>query len=548
MASLDCRDGCLLDDTDLRENANGTPIDKEVANIKLDVENFNHMSKHSKQEKVSTVKHEDRMSVQNMDRSCQGLVLQKLYEFFKKKDFDGVQELIQNNKADVNHLFTESFVDVSDRGLALLHFLSQKGDCGRLRLLVSLGADPGIPTRKGETPLHLACKYGQYHCVDFLIQCDKQLVNRVNIQGLTPLMKAIYRFDTAFKEKDYKNTINLLIDAGCDVNLSPESKITPLHVVAGKWKSVKMVEKLIQAGANVNADTGSSSPLLAAVCRQRIDSSTVIALVDAGADVNYRNPNGKSVLHIVVSKSEDICVEHLLKAGADPNIEDQDGNSPLWIAVFENNIKIAPLLLTYGANVNFTNSQHRLTLLAKAAMNSNVKMIKLLLENNADVNITTDLGASALHYAVSNGDITITKLLLSKNCDLENYSSYRNIYNPQNVLQIALELGYGDLIKLLLLVGFPLTEHYVKLSNLPNVVKEDSELVEWIYDYFYTPQPLQHLCCLSLRQYCGSRLPEVVECLTREYAIPSGLSDIILLKHFLDERKEMVHDIVLDWQ
>jgi ankyrin repeat protein len=358
-----------------------------------------------------------------------------------------------------------------------------------------------------------------------------------NNQGITPLMKAVYRSDTSFRENSYMKTIDSLIMAGCDVNLSPPSNMTPLHVVAGKWRSTDLVKKLIHHGADVNINTEKSSPLMTALCRQKVNTDTVIALIDSGADVNYKNDYHKSVLHVAVAKSEDICVKNLLSAGALVNVLDLDGNSPLWIAVSDNNATITEMLLKHGGDVNFTNRDYNMSLLCKAACDINNKLFRLLLDHDADVDIATKLGAPPLHYAVDNGDIEKVKLLLAKNCDLHEYSAYKDLYNPMNALQIAFTQNDEQMVKLLMRAGFPVDELQIKLRYLPKRMRENEELIEWIYNFFYSSKSLQHICRLRLRNAYGRNIVHVVKTLVEENIIPQRVADTILLKDLLSHER-----------
>lgn len=438
-----------------------------------------------------------------------------------------------------NHVFKDDFGYSINKGWTLLHFVCYKGSPGKVKALIELGANPSLVDICGNTPLHIACKYGHFSCIKPLLVYDSTLKDVCNKQGITPLMHAICRVDTAFKHGDYVKTIDELISVGCDVNISPVSNRSPLHVASAKRNCTKVVLKLLQAGANVNADTGSMSPLMEALCCSHVDNETVSVLIDAGADVNYKNSNGKSVLHVAVAKSEDICVEHLLKAGANTNLEDNDGYSPLWIAVSENNIKITPYLLQYGGDVNFTLKDTNMSLLCVAASKGYEDMLELLLKYNANVNLAAYLDTPALHFAVNNNQIQSVKLLLSKNCDLDDYSTFKNLYNPQNALQIAFCHGNADMIKLLILAGFPIQEHLIKRSRLAKVVLDNEELVDWLYNYFYNPRSLLHLCRVQIRKLYRSNLLTIVQILTKESMIPQRLADTILMTDVLHVHREI---------
>lgn len=465
-------------------------------------------------------------------------LMRTFYDSLKVKEncVELVNFLVAKEHVDVNHVFKEHFIELPCNGWTALHFVCKKDNHLLVNCLLDLGADPAIDNKKGESALHIACKLGHYKCAEILLNHDNSLKDMQNNQGLTALMKAIYRSDTSFKENDYRKTIDALVLANCDVNLSPPSNMSPLHVLAGKWNSTFLVKKLITSGANVNANTERSSVLMTALCRQKVNTETVMVLIDSGADVNYKNEYQKSLLHVAVAKSEDICVEHLLLAGAQANVVDLDGLSPLWIAVCDNNVTIAPMLLKYGGDVNFVTDDHSMSLLCKAACDINNKLMKLLLDHGADVNKSTKLGATALHYAVDNMDIEKVKLLLRQNCSLGNYSVFKDLYHPMNALQIAFTHADENMVRLLIRAGVPIEEPQIQLNHLPDGVRLNEELVEWMYDYLYSPKPLSHLCSLQLRSLFGTELMGVVDTLVTENCMPKRLADMILMKDLLREK------------
>lgn len=458
---------------------------------------------------------------------------QMFYESLRDKDLQNVVFLVENDFVNVNMVFNFPFVTPEFTSWTALHVACKRGQLDLVRKLLVLGADPKLSDKKGETPLHIVCKHGNSRCVEILLQVDSSLKDIRNKQGLTPLCKTLYRLETPFKEKQYYKTVDLLIEAGCDVNLSPITNMTPLHLVAQKWCNSKVIKKLIDAGADVNVTTTDSSPLMSALCRQRVDKTTVSHLIDAGANVNYRNPSGKSVLHVAVAKSEDICVKHLLNAGADPNALDGDGNSPLWIAVSENNITITPLLLEYGGHVNFVSRNRHMSLLCLAAGNGNKRIGQLLLSYNADVDIATDLCEAPLHYAVLNRDVEFMKLLLKRNCRLDLYVLLPDIWEHESVLDIAVGACDEKIIKLLLRVGFPVG--LTGLIALKSDLKDHEELYNWIKNFVCTPKSLLNITRIYLRKEYGTQLLRILETLVKDTCIPKQLAQSILMEDLLND-------------
>ena len=111
---------------------------------------------------------------------------------------------------------------------------------------------------------------------------------------------------------------------------------TPLHAAAGASR-VAEVEILLNAGADVNAkDTNYWTPLHAAAAFNPTPAVLEI-LLKAGADVNAKSTAGSTPLHLAAEKNPSSAVlEILLKAGADLRAIDNEGKTPHAVAKPEN--------------------------------------------------------------------------------------------------------------------------------------------------------------------------------------------------------------------
>jgi ankyrin repeat protein len=166
---------------------------------------------------------------------------------------------------------------------------------------------------------------------------------------------------------NYKETAELLLDHGADVNGQEfHSGITALHVAAPRG-NMEIVRLLIKKGARVNtADAAGDTPLHAMSGRdyQGDHVETIIAiLVKAGADVNRKNKRGRAPLHTATVDNGRDVVQALLMNRAAPNLQDDDGNTALHLAVMNVKryeswrpyAKVIELLLRYGASTTIKN-------------------------------------------------------------------------------------------------------------------------------------------------------------------------------------------------
>lgn len=128
--------------------------------------------------------------------------------------------------------------------------------------------------------------------------------------------------------------LELLLDAGAEVDVRDDAGFTPLHWVASFWRggtdySVAAARALLRAGADADArgPEGRSPLHMAAEARPypRDDASTEMEtlLVRAGAGVNGRTDNGETPLHLAMNSPA--VALRLLELGADQGARDDSG-------------------------------------------------------------------------------------------------------------------------------------------------------------------------------------------------------------------------------
>lgn len=251
-------------------------------------------------------------------------------------------------------------------------------------------------------------------------------IDKHDEQGKTQLHRAVWNRDI--------EAARILINKGANLNVQDkgDKQETPLHI-AVFCNDLKMAKLLVDAKADVNIENYyKNTPLGEAVANNKIEM--VKLLIDAKADVN-KNECGNTPLHVSINginlnQSNIEITKLLIAAKADINIQNTLKNTPLHEAVSEKNIDMVKLLLAANANVNLENECGANPLLhclreSRCYFNfsdyffAQIEIIKLLINAKSNVNLqflntyTTDLGKTALHFAVNVNNIPAVKLLLA---------------------------------------------------------------------------------------------------------------------------------------
>ncbi len=226
------------------------------------------------------------------------------------------------------------------------------------RALIEAGAKVNAQNSTGLTPLHNAALFASPATVEYLLKQGAEPEGRSILIGVPPLLMAVTRGDSAVVSKllDYKADVNalgpdgetglaraavlgatevarVLIDRGARVKVRfARVNHTPLHVAAERG-FLPLVNLLLDAGAEVDArDSNGFTPLIDAAEQGR--TLVVRALLLAGAKVNQTNTTGRTALWLAASRGHEETVTYLLNHDADPTLAGADGQAPLHTAAY----------------------------------------------------------------------------------------------------------------------------------------------------------------------------------------------------------------------
>ena len=322
----------------------------------------------------------------------------------------------------------------------------------------------------GETALATSKQSGHDRCVQMLIEAGADVNMAHCFKKPWPLMCAVVSGSEEY--------VNVLIKAGVDVNqTSDENRSTTALSKAASYGYHGMVEILIKAGADVNAKTRDPrmtgmTPLLEALSSTKEDiemetsyfktnfkpglynvAQCISSLIQAGADVNIQTVEGFTPLIKAVETENAECLKLLIDGGADVNKKNNSGYTVLLKATEKNNKECIDLLLNLaGADVNIADNGG-CTILMKSVSLAPEHLISYL-EAGADVNATDCFGYSAFMYAAKDGNLDALKILGDLTKDINRESNLGS-----NALILAAENGNRDCVNYLVKSGADVNIH-----------------------------------------------------------------------------------------
>ncbi|XP_035681238.1 ankyrin repeat and SOCS box protein 13-like isoform X1 [Branchiostoma floridae] len=193
-----------------------------------------------------------------------------------------LQKLVQEG-ANVNARTLNSFTPLHDACLG--------GHPGCVKILMGAGAQLNPRTIDGDTPLTFACSRGSVSCVKLLlnhgISPDPGLFTK------SPLHEACFN--------GRHEVVEVLIDAGADVETVDSQYGSPLHVVCSR-NYPECVELLLRAGANVDATKNYETALH--VAAKAGSPEVVQVLLEYGANINAKDISKQRPLDLTDPGSE----------------------------------------------------------------------------------------------------------------------------------------------------------------------------------------------------------------------------------------------------
>lgn len=230
----------------------------------------------------------------------------------------------------------ESMEQLDNSGVSAVHQAVRNGHLEMLKVMLEKGVDVNVtedgPAEAGNTPLHVACIYGQGEIVK-LLEDNGADSTMQNVNGEIPAHHAVMKkkfggdLDSKARESVLKELKTL--DGARNDGKTPLMLLQYLDLNS----TFNLLPIFLEKGVDVNAVDNYGNTALILNTQNQCYKNVVKELIRAGADVNIADNNGNTALYHALKYGNQEVARFLIKKGADYNHTNNKGETPMQIAV-----------------------------------------------------------------------------------------------------------------------------------------------------------------------------------------------------------------------
>ncbi|KAG7234551.1 hypothetical protein INR49_004486 [Caranx melampygus] len=281
--------------------------------------------------------------------------------------------------------------------------------------------------------------------------------HNTNSKNESPLLLAV-------RANSFEMT-HALVAHGAWVDQVCRKKWTAMHEAA-KVGNMDIVMLLLRnGGRGTRGREGGDGVTPLAVAAENGHFHIAEILVNCGSRVNSQALNGESVLLDAAGSGNTQCIQLLLNNGANPNLPSIPGHCPFTRQRMLDTMSDALKMLIPVTDKKAIKEAGQ-SPVHSAAEGGQSRCLQLLLACGFDVNSRMktrnsenyrDMRRSALYFAVSNGDVDCTKVLLAAGAKTD--------LDPLCCLLVAVRSGRYDIVKLLLVAKADVNCYFTVVSD-----------------------------------------------------------------------------------
>lgn len=295
---------------------------------------------------------------------------------------------------------------------ALLHDDDLAARPDAVAWLLTHGADPHVPDRRGDTPLFVLLGRGP--------------------QAIAPMR-------------------SLLARAASPAGAGGLARFLTACVAAAPARGAEAFAlELLERGADPFARSSAGDPPLALAVRLGW-MALVERLLASGAALDARDSHGMSALHLAAALGRTDALKALIARGATPDLLAADGQTPLGVALSAGRRDLADWLDWRGWPLPRRALQP--ADVPSAAIVGDADAVRRLLDLGLPVDAIDNQGCSALLRAAGGGHRAVVDLLLARGADPKRASN-----SGATALSAAVSMRHADIVDRLLAAGAPLEQ------------------------------------------------------------------------------------------